>query len=300
MQLSLSLSDLFLLLCLLTWAGHVARKWILDADKTKVIKNKLKYGISASSSFEQNKAEYQTYQGVQKALREAGLESCNLMIGVDFTKSNLWAGERTFSGKCLHSLDKQKKNPYQRVIEACGRTLESFDDDHLIPAYGFGDTKSQDKSVFTLNLKRNPQCGGFTGVLDAYASAATQVELSGPTSFVPLIEKAIAECEKDGKYHILIIVADGQVTDKRANADVIVKASKYPLSIVMVGVGDGPWDEMERYDDQLPARKFDNFQFVNFDLIMRQFDGNDSSFAMYTLQEIPQQYQAICKLGYLG
>ena len=237
---------------------------------------------------------FETLAQVQSALRKAGLESSDLIVGVDFTKSNTWTGERSFGGRSLHALDGDIKNPYERAISVIGRTLEDFDDDNLIPAYGFGDRATTDKRVFSLSAGAAP-CAGFGAVLDRYREAASSVTLSGPTSFVPLIEQAVQIVRETGSYHILLIVADGQVSNRQANVDAIVAASEYALSIVMVGVGDGPWDEMIDFDDNLPDRKFDNFQFVRAD-----GHRSDASFALAALMEIPEQFKIIRAMGLLG
>mmetsp|Transcript_9087 Transcript_9087/g.10096 ORF Transcript_9087/g.10096 Transcript_9087/m.10096 type:complete len:269 (+) Transcript_9087:230-1036(+) len=248
----------------------------------------------SKSGFQAIPDKYQTLQEVQDALRAAGLESSNLIIGVDYTKSNTWNGKRTFGGNNLHAIFPNAMNPYQEVIDIVGRTLEPFDDDKLIPVLGFGDATTTDKSVFPFFPDR--PCNGFQEALVRYAEITPNVKLSGPTSFAPLIREAIKIVQQDGGYHILVIIADGQVNNVQDTTQAIVEATKYPISIICIGVGDGPWDLMEKFDDELPKRRFDNFQFVDYHGTMLRAENREVTFSVNALQEIPDQFLEIQRL----
>ncbi|KAJ0795119.1 putative transcription factor C2H2 family [Helianthus annuus] len=277
-------------------------------DQAPAVKRKLERKYSRIDD------NYNNIQQVTDALAHAGLESSNLIVGVDFTKSNEWTGKRSFNRRSLHHIGNDM-NPYEEAISIIGRTLASFDEDNLIPCFGFGDASTHDQEVFSF-YPGERFCDGFEDVLKRYRELAPQLRLAGPTSFAPIIEMAITIVEQSGgQYHVLLIIADGQVTrsvdtdrgqlspQERRTVEAIVKASEYPLSIVLVGVGDGPWDMMKEFDDNIPARAFDNFQFVNFTEIMSKnmnTSRKEAEFALAALMEIPSQYKATLELNILG
>lgn len=244
------------------------------------------------------KDDFKSLKEIDDAVKQVGLVRSQLIFGIDYTISNLETGKNSFNGLSLHNIQDGLLNPYQSVITIVGRTLEKFDSDTLIPAFGFGDRATLDRKIFPLRPDGS-YCKGFRGVLDAYNEITPKVRMSGPTNFAPLIREAIRIVKKTRQYHILVIVADGQVTNEKQTKDAIVEASNYPLSIVMIGVGDGPWDMMEEFDDSLPTRQFDNFQFVNYNSIVEAAANDDSTFALHALMEIPSQYAAIKDLGLL-
>lgn len=83
----------------------------------------------------------------------------------------------------------------------------------MIPVFGFGDEMTGDHSVFSLSedLVRQPGYP-FEGIRSRYRQVAPHVVMAGPTSFAPIINKAVGIVNHTGEYHILVIIADGQVT----------------------------------------------------------------------------------------
>ncbi|XP_031383392.1 E3 ubiquitin-protein ligase RGLG2-like [Punica granatum] len=257
---------------------------------------------------------YNSLEEVTEALARSGLESSNLIVGIDFTKSNEWTGAKSFNRRSLHHIG-NGLNPYEQAISIIGKTLADFDEDNFIPCYGFGDASTHDQDVFSFYPDER-FCNGFEDVLHRYKEIVPHLRLAGPTSFAPIIEMATTiVAQSGGQYHVLLIIADGQVTrsvdtergqlspQERKTVEAIVEASKFPLSIILVGVGDGPWDMMEEFDDNIPAREFDNFQFVNFTQIMSKNASptrKETEFALSALMEIPSQYRATMELNLLG
>ena len=49
-------------------------------------------------------------------------------------------------------------------------------------------------------------------------------------------------------YHILLILTDGNIHDLRETVDAMIQCSNFPISIIIVGIGDGDFSTMAFLD----------------------------------------------------
>merc|ERR1711902_259361 len=154
---------------------------------------------------------------------------------------------------------------------------------------------------FNLTLRPNvEEVDGIDGLCEAYKNCLNKVQLYGPTYFSEVLTNVAVQsmnlCTQSSQsYNILLIITDGVINDMAKSIDAIVDATRLPLSIIIVGVGDANFDNMEILDaDDNPLRhsqtgklmQRDIVQFVPFNKFKNQ---HISSIARETLEEIPGQ-----------
>lgn len=176
-------------------------------------------------------------------------------VGIDFTGSN---GDPT-TPDSLHYIRHGIQNEYIRALISVGNVVQDYDSDKQFPAFGFGakipprETLSHE---FPLNFNMdNPYCIGINGILSAYQQAVKRIKLWGPTNIAPIINhvaRFAQEAQDTQKtpenYYVLLLITDGVVTDIDETRTAIVNASQLPMSIIIVGVGNADFTDMEMLD----------------------------------------------------
>ena len=221
-----------------------------------------------------------------------------LSIGIDFTGSN---GHPLDEGT-LHCIKYEDLNGYEKAAFAGGNFVGCYDYDQIYQVYGFGAiinslNNNETSMCFNLNFSDNPDIRTIDGVLHTYRDCLKKekITFSGPTEFAPLIKEVISRINKEDilEYHILMILTDGNNDDLQATKDILVEASLLPLSVIIIGIGNGNFDKMKELDgDTVPLtsstgkkRMRDIVQFVPFS----KYQDNPNQLMMEVLAELPTQ-----------
>ncbi len=71
--------------------------------------------------------------------------------------------------------------------------------------------------------------------------------MAGPTQYHIFLEEYAehVKSKDDETFHVLVILTDGEMVDDRETIEPLVAASSLPLGIVIVGIGDSDFSQME-------------------------------------------------------
>ncbi|XP_069586184.1 copine-4 [Ranitomeya imitator] len=221
-------------------------------------------------------------------------------VAIDFTASN---GDPRNSCS-LHYIHPYQPNEYLKALVAVGEICQDYDSDKMFPAFGFGARIPPDYKVshdFAINFNEdNPECAGIQGVVEAYQNCLPKLQLYGPTNIAPIIQKVAKSASEEThtmeamQYFILLILTDGVITDMADTREAIVHASHLPMSVIIVGVGNADFSDMQMLDGDdgiLRSPKGepclrDIVQFVPF----RNFKhASPAALAKSVLAEVPNQ-----------
>uniref|UniRef100_A0A4W6CMU5 Copine I n=1 Tax=Lates calcarifer TaxID=8187 RepID=A0A4W6CMU5_LATCA len=232
----------------------------------------------------------------------------NFTVGIDFTGSN---GDPR-SPNSLHYMSPDGLNQYLSALWSVGQVVQDYDTDKLFPAFGFGAKLPPDYQAahheFALNFNpTNPYCQGIQGIVEAYRMVLPQLRLSGPTNFSPIINHVAsiatgaAQANSASQYFVLLILTDGEITDFDQTRDAIVRASRLPLSIIIVGVGPADFKAMELLDGDNGVLRSTVGEAVARDIVQfvpyRQFkDAPVAALAQSVLAEVPNQLVSYFKM----
>jgi len=216
------------------------------------------------------------------ALKQIEMEKCfsfldyiqgglqlNFTVAIDFTGSN---GHPSDPSSLHYNGPGGRHNQYMTAIQSVGDIIQDYDSDKMFPSLGFGAKVPPDYQVsheFFLTLDpASPFCAGLTGVLAAYQAALNSVQLYGPTNFSPVIRHVARFAEAyqhdPSNYFVLLIITDGLITDFDETKALLRRISRLPMSIIIVGVGDEDFSEMEDLDGDEEKRRNDSRDIVQF------------------------------------
>eukprot|EP00397_Hematodinium_sp_SG-2012_P011305 GEMP01011441.1.p1 GENE.GEMP01011441.1~~GEMP01011441.1.p1 ORF type:complete len:579 (+),score=97.41 GEMP01011441.1:92-1828(+) len=216
-----------------------------------------------------------------------------LHVAIDFTASN----GNPLDLNSLHYTAGGRPNCYQQIVGSVGSILLDYDSDKMVPAYGFGG-KIQGTVSHAFPLTLNPQqveVAGIQGMHAAYQHSLQHVSLAGPTLFAPIFYQTIQAAQSYQQinpycYNILLVITDGAIHDLEESMQAVVVASRLPISIIIVGVGNADFSSMNALDAdggelQKKGQLHDNVQFVPYNTVA----GSGSRLAREVLAELPEQ-----------
>ena len=145
--------------------------------------------------------------------------------------------------------------------------LSPFDADGRVPLFGFAGRRAGGRILAISPDGVGAEdggvpCDGLDGLLKAYRTHVPALAPGATRSLVHVVRKAIsvmADADAAGAERemlIALVLTAGDSAGYVALSAALVDASRLPICFVVIGVGAGPFKDLERFDDELGQRAY--------------------------------------------
>ena len=201
-----------------------------------------------------------------KLLKE-GL-NLDLSIAIDFTGSN---GDPIYENS-LHYISNGFINNYEKAMRESIKIISMYNKGNKYNVYGFGaQLNGEFKDVFNINGTDDENIIGIENIISKYKETINSVYFAWPTFFAPVIKEITRKVEinyvNNFNYNILLIISDGCIHDNTEMIDNIIEASKFPISFIIIGVGDDVTYDMKRLNGESGKLISSTREVLNKDIV---------------------------------
>ena len=174
------------------------------------------------------------------------------------------------------------------------KILSIYNKEDKYDVYGFGaDINKEFQECFNINRNDNPSIVGIENIISEYKKTVYNVEFSGGTYFAPIINtinnKLKDNKDKNLNYQILLIISDGWIDDIDNTIDSIIESSKFPVSIIIIGIGDSVTNDMKKLNGESGKLVSSNGEVLNKDIV-QYVHFNDYASDIQKLTEVVLKY----------
>ena len=220
----------------------------------------------------------------------------NLITGIDFTTKNLPYDNPS----SLHYLS-NTPNLYEKSISLFGDLISYYDYDHLFPLYGMGGKKEASQEIsHCFPLSPDIKLNGVKSLLNTYKESLKKVIQGDILNLSEIINESLTNIKAEidegiNKYYIILLLVSGQCNDIKEMKDILVKASEYPVSIFIVGLGNDKYEDIAVINNEEYAIINSNGDKIKRDIIqfipIEKTNGDIYEIVKEMLSEIPRQVE---------
>jgi len=241
----------------------------------------------------------QTLEKIACNKESASEEKLNVLIGIDFSDSQ----KRIEKAQSTHfKTSEDDLTQYQAGLNGLFNLLYNLNGSQGIPMYGFGGIKASSSSksrkdneiaCFPLNgNSSDPKIQSLDGAIEAYNQNILN-NLGGQSNLSEIIQKAISiaaynQLQDSKEYVVLVLLTDGVIHDIENTLNSLIEAANVPLSVIMIGMGDGDFESFENLDSQLGLFETARRDYVSF-IVYRDYEEDLNKLKNKLVQEIPEQ-----------